>query len=266
MHADGALAAAPIALVEAQGYAYAAWRGAAELAALRAEPDASAFASAADRLREAFNRDFWMEHEGLALDGAKRRCEVIASNVGHALWTGIVDERRAFTVAKRLLDEDMFSGWGIRTLSSRERRYNPMSYHNGSVWPHDNALAAAGFRRYRLGEHVLTVATSLLDASGHFDNARLPCGFPRRPDHGPVSYPVACAPHMGVGQCARAPDCAPRAGSGRRGTTADAPESGAAAVAAPRGDRGLADRSGKRGPGHHPWSRQRRRRIARPPR
>jgi glycogen debranching enzyme len=200
MHADGALAATPIALVEVQGYAYAAWRGAAELAAGRGEPDAAALNAQADRLREAFNRDFWMEHEGfyaLALDGAKRRCEVIASNVGHALWTGVVDERRAVTVAKRLLEEDMFSGWGIRTLAARERRYNPMSYHNGSVWPHDNALAAAGFRRYRLGEHVLTVATGLLEASRYFDNARLPelfCGFPRRPDHGPVFYPVACAP------------------------------------------------------------------------
>jgi glycogen debranching enzyme len=122
---------------------------------------------------------------------------VVSSNPGHCLWTGIIDERRAPAVAKRLLAEDMFSGWGIRTLAARERRYNPMSYHNGSVWPHDNALAAAGFRRHRLPEHALTVATALFEAARWFEHARIPelfCGFPRHPDRGPISSPVACAP------------------------------------------------------------------------
>jgi glycogen debranching enzyme len=100
-------------------------------------------------------------------------------------------------VAKRLLADDMFSGWGIRTLSARERRYNPMSYHNGSVWPHDNAIAAAGLRRYRFGSLAVNVASGLFDASRHFERGRLPelfCGFTRRTGHGPISYPVACSP------------------------------------------------------------------------
>jgi glycogen debranching enzyme len=122
---------------------------------------------------------------------------VIASNAGHCLWTGIVDDERAAIVGKRLLADDMFSGWGIRTLSSRERRYNPMSYHNGSVWPHDNGILAAGFRRYGLTSAVLAVASSLFEASRFFERQRIPelfCGFPRQPHYGPISYPVACAP------------------------------------------------------------------------
>jgi glycogen debranching enzyme len=200
-HANGALATPPIALAEVQGYAFAALSGAAELAS--ALGDAALAATLRDEaaaLFERFNRDFWLSHEGfyaLALDGAKRPCEVVASNIGHCLWTGIVPEARAAGVAKRLLAEDMFSGWGIRTLSARERRYNPMSYHNGSVWPHDNAIAAAGFRRYRFGAFVQTVASGLFDASRHFERSRLPelfCGFGRRTGHGPISYPVACSP------------------------------------------------------------------------
>ena len=199
MHADGRLAPTPIALVEVQGYAYAALLAAAELAgALGA--DAHPLTVRAAHLREAFNRDFWLEHEdyyALALDADKRPCQVISSNPGHALWSGIVDDRRAAAVAKRMLADDMFSGWGIRTLAARERRYNPMSYHNGSVWPHDNALAALGFRRYRLPEHVITVASALADASRWFEHARMPelfCGFLRQGSQGPISYPVACAP------------------------------------------------------------------------
>jgi len=201
MHADGTLARAPIALCEAQGYAYAAYGDAAELATLLGDTTTAARATAeAEALRRDFERDFWLEDDqcyALAIDGEGRPCEVIASNAGHCLWSGLVDERRAALVAKRLLADDMFSGWGIRTLSARERRYNPMSYHNGSVWPHDNALAAAGFRRYRLLEHVITVTSALFDASHWFEHARVPelfCGFARHPDHGPVAYPVACAP------------------------------------------------------------------------
>ena len=200
-HAGGALAAPPIALAEVQGYAYAALRGAADLAvALGEGAIAAKLQRQATELFERFNRDFWLPHESfyaLALDGEKRPCEVIASNAGHCLWTGIVPEARAAVVAKRLLADDMFSGWGIRTLSARERRYNPMSYHNGSVWPHDNAIAVAGFRRYRFGALAVTVASGLFDASRHFERGRLPelfCGFTRRTGHGPISYPVACSP------------------------------------------------------------------------
>jgi glycogen debranching enzyme len=200
-HADGALARAPIALVEVQGYAYAALRGAAELAHwVGDDDDAARLRREADALRTRFNRDFWLEHEGfyaLALDADKRPCDVISSNPGHGLWTGIVEEARASIVAKRLLADDMFSGWGIRTLSSRERRYNPMSYHNGSVWPHDNALAAAGFGRYGLAQPLQTLMSALFDASRFFEHARIPelfCGFPRQATYGPISYPVACAP------------------------------------------------------------------------
>jgi glycogen debranching enzyme len=200
-HANGSLASPPIALAEVQGYAYAALTGAAELATALGE-SAMAVTLRADAalLFERFNRDFWLPEESfyaLALDGGKRPCEVIASNAGHCLWTGIVPEQRAAAVAKRLLADDMFSGWGIRTLSARERRYNPMSYHNGSVWPHDNAIAAAGFRRYRFGALTVNVASGLFEASRHFERRRLPelfCGFTRRADHGPISYPVACSP------------------------------------------------------------------------
>jgi glycogen debranching enzyme len=200
-HANGDLATPPIALAEVQGYAYAALTGAAELAAALGDGAmALSLRRQAEELFERFNRDFWLPHESfyaLALDGAKRPCEVIASNVGHCLWTGLVPEHRAAVVAKRLLADDMFSGWGIRTLSARERRYNPMSYHNGSVWPHDNAIAAAGLRRYRFGSLAVNVASGLFDASRHFERGRLPelfCGFTRRTGHGPISYPVACSP------------------------------------------------------------------------
>ena len=201
MHADGDLARPPVALCEVQGYAYAAWVAAAELAdALGQDGEAADYRGRAGALRAAFNRDFWMPHEAfyaLALDGDKRPCEVISSNVGHCLWTGIVDEGRAEMVGKRLVGDEMFSGWGLRTLSSRERRYNPMSYHNGSVWPHDNALAASGFRRYRMPEHAITLTTGLFEASRYWDHRRIPelfCGFARHADQGPIFYPVACAP------------------------------------------------------------------------
>jgi glycogen debranching enzyme len=199
--AEGRLAEPPIALVEVQGYAYAAFLGGAALARLVGDDgDADELTWQAVELRHRFNRDFWLEEEGfyaLALDAAKRPCAVVSSNPGHALWTGIVEEARAMSVIKRLLAHDMFSGWGIRTLSSRERRYNPMSYHNGSVWPHDNAIAAAGFRRYRIPAPVVTIASALFEASRFFEDARVPelfCGFPRQPDYGPISYPVACSP------------------------------------------------------------------------
>ncbi len=154
----------------------------------------------AGRLRERFEHDFWMEDEGfyaLALDGDGEPCRVITSNPGHCLWAGIADEAHAETVAKRLLAGDLASGWGLRTLSARERRYNPMSYHNGSVWPHDTALAAAGLRRYGFVEPFMTLATGLFETAIRCEGLRLPellCGFARVPGFGPIRYPVACAP------------------------------------------------------------------------
>jgi glycogen debranching enzyme len=122
---------------------------------------------------------------------------VRTSNAGHLLFCGLPSAARAARVARTLLDLDSYSGWGIRTVSAAERRYNPMSYHNGSVWPHDNALIAAGLSRYGLQEEVLTVLRGLFDASEHVELCRMPelfCGFHRRPGQGATLYPVACAP------------------------------------------------------------------------
>jgi len=133
----------------------------------------------------------------LALDGAKRPCKVRASNAGHTLWTGIASRAHARRVAETLMGDRHFSGWGIRTLAEGEPRYNPMSYHDGSVWPHDNAIIAAGFARYGFRKLVLSVFEAMLQASLFLDLRRLPelfCGFPRRPGEGPTLYPVACAP------------------------------------------------------------------------
>jgi glycogen debranching enzyme len=151
-------------------------------------------------LRERFEQAFWCDDLGtyaLALDGAKRPCRVRTSNAGHCLLTGIASPERARRVARALLDADSFSGWGVRTVSATEARYNPMSYHNGSVWPHDNALLAWGLAHYGLKDEVLQVMNGLFDASQFLDLHRLPelfCGFTRRPGEGPTLYPVACAP------------------------------------------------------------------------
>jgi glycogen debranching enzyme len=201
MHADGEAARAPIAVVEAQGYQFAALRAAARVAdGLGHAEAARRCRERASRLRERFETRFWLpeqEFYALALDGDDAPCRVISSNPGHCLWSGIVSPSRAEAVARRLLADDMFTGWGIRTLSSRERLYNPMSYHNGSVWPHDTTLAAVGMARYGLVEPFMTLATALFQAVYHVDGARLPelfCGFPRAFDHGPTRYPVACSP------------------------------------------------------------------------
>jgi glycogen debranching enzyme len=200
-HADGSLAHGPIALCEVQGYVYAARRRAAELASMLGHAErASQLARQAQELQERFERAFWCEDistYALALDGKKRPCRVRTSNAGHCLLTGIARPEHAPGVAHVLLREDSFSGWGIRTLASSEIRYNPMSYHNGSVWPHDNALLAAGFARYGLKTAVQAVLTGLYEASRFVDLHRLPelfCGFPVRPGEGPTLYPVACAP------------------------------------------------------------------------
>lgn len=201
MHASGRLADPPIALAEVQGYQHAALLGGAEVARLLGQEErAAGLVERARRLRERFEGDFWLPDEAFyaeALDGEGRPCRVISSNPGHLLWTGLVTPTRAQIVARRLMADDMFTGWGLRTLSSHERLYNPMSYHNGSVWPHDTALAAVGMRRYRLTAPFLTLATALFEATLQFEGFRLPelfCGFTRVDGYGPTWYPVACAP------------------------------------------------------------------------
>ena len=199
-HRDGSLAEAPIALVEVQGYRYAALIALAELADTLGLEDGVRWRRDAATLRDRINADFWMEDEetyALALDRDKRPCTVVASNAGHLLFCGVPDAPRAERLAARLLRADLFSGWGVRTLASGQPRYNPMSYHNGSVWPHDNSLIAAGLRRYARVEGTLQVLTALVEAALHFEDHRLPelfCGFGRRREAAPVPYPVACRP------------------------------------------------------------------------
>ena len=200
-HADGSLAEAPIALAEVQAYAYAAYRGAARLAqALGDVPRSAELAVSAERLRERFEAAFWCEELGtyaLALDGDKRPCAVRSSNAGQVLFSGIATPERAACVAEALMTPQAFSGWGVRTIAEGEARYNPMSYHNGSVWPHDNALIAMGFGRYGLRRPLARVLTGLFDAALFIELKRLPelfCGFARRPGTGPTAYPVACLP------------------------------------------------------------------------
>jgi glycogen debranching enzyme len=200
-HADGTPAEAPIALCEVQGYVHAAKLEAAGLASLLGDTArAEALRGDAETLRDRFREAFWCPELGtfaLALDGGKRRCEVRTSNAGHCLFTGMAGPEEAAAVARTLLGEDSFSGWGVRTLSSREVRYNPMSYHNGSVWPHDNAIVAAGLARCGFRDEALRILAGLLDASVFLELHRLPelfCGFPRRKGEGPTRYPVACSP------------------------------------------------------------------------
>jgi glycogen debranching enzyme len=200
-HADGSLAFPPIALCEVQGYVYDARRRAAHLAGLLGHDDLAARQlEAAARLQARFEEQFWCEDlsmYALALDGEKRPCRVRSSNAGHCLISGIAAPERARRVGEALLGEGLFSGWGIRTLHGREARYNPMSYHNGSVWPHDNALVAFGLSRYHMTAQALPVLDGLFSASVFVDLHRMPelfCGFRRRPGEGPTLYPVACAP------------------------------------------------------------------------
>jgi glycogen debranching enzyme len=200
-HADGSPALGPITLCEVQGYVYAARRAGAALAAVLGHAERAArLMRQAEELRERFQQVFWCEELStyvLALDGEKRPCRVRTSNAGHCLFTGIVGARHARRVARTLLDSESFSGWGVRTVAASEIRYNPMGYHAGSVWPHDNALIAAGLARYGLVETSLQICTGLFEAAMYFDLQRMPelfCGFPRDPGEGPVLFPVACAP------------------------------------------------------------------------
>jgi glycogen debranching enzyme len=200
-HANGQLAEPPIALCEVQGYVYLARMLAAQLAA---ELDEVAFAirlrDQARHLQERFEQQFWSEELGsyvLALDGAKQPCKVRSSNAGQLLFTGIVSPERGARMAELLMTREFFTGWGIRTISSHESRFNPASYHNGSVWPHDNALIAMGLASYGALDALERVTTGLFEAAAHMDLHRLPelfCGMHRHRDKGPTLYPIACSP------------------------------------------------------------------------
>jgi glycogen debranching enzyme len=193
------MAEAPIALCEVQGYAYAAWQAGAEIASMLGDrTDSDMMRGRARQLRERFEEAFWLPELGtyaLALDGAKRPCRVRASNAGQVLFSGIADPARARRTADLLLSRASFSGWGIRTIAQGEARYNPMSYHNGSVWPHDTAICAAGIALHdRSG--ALRLLRAVFETATHFE-MRLPelfCGFAREHGATPVSYPVACLP------------------------------------------------------------------------
>jgi glycogen debranching enzyme len=200
-HADGSDAEPPIALVEVQGYVFAAKRDMADLAVRLGDgARAQRLGNDAAAMAERVERAFWWDAAGtyaLALDGAKRQCQVVASNAGHLLWSGLPQPSRAARVGAKLLSTECFSGWGIRTLADHEPRYNPMSYHNGSVWPHDNAIIGAGLKRYGQVDRLEALATALFEASLHFEGFRLPellCGFHRILGFGPTRYPVSCSP------------------------------------------------------------------------
>ena len=200
-HADGSDAEGPIALCEVQAYVFGAKRAAAGIARSLGDPElATRLDGGAEQLRAQFEESFWLEDRGcyaLALDGRKRPCRVLSSNAGHALFAGIASPERAAQLAQLLTGKSFFTGWGIRTIAVGEARYNPMSYHNGSVWPHDNALIALGLARYGHKDAVMSIFQGLVEAAFYDEFRRLPelfCGFARRRNRGPTAYPVACSP------------------------------------------------------------------------
>ncbi len=200
-HADGSLAQAPIALCEVQGYVYEAKLKASQLAALLGKKEFSRqLHQEAVFLKKKFEEKFWCEELGIyaiALDGNKKRCEIKSSNAGHALFNGIASKKHAATMVKNLMEETFFSGWGIRTIANSQPRYNPMSYHNGTIWPHDNSLIGYGMGRYGYKKEAVKILSALFEAASHIDLRRLPelyCGFTRRSGEGPTMYPVACDP------------------------------------------------------------------------
>jgi len=196
--ASGTRADAPIALSEAQGYAYGAFRAYGGLLDAWGD-DGSAWVERAAQLKRRFHESFWSAELGtyvMALDRDKAPLQVSSSNIGHCLWTGIVAEEVADSVVRRLVGPDMFNGWGIRTLSTDAARFNPVSYHNGSVWPHDSTIAAAGMARYGFMDEAGVVIRGLLDAARAF-GGRLPelfCGLDRAESRAPVPYPTSCSP------------------------------------------------------------------------
>ena len=199
--ADGRLAEPPIATCEIQGYAYDARLRAARLMreVWNDEETAERLERDAADLKRRFNKDFWVpgrRHYALALDGEKQQVDALTSNIGHLLWSGIVDERRARGVVRTLLREDMFTGWGIRTMSTRDGGYNPLVYHCGTVWPHDTAIVAEGMRRYGFRDEAAIVCQALFDAAERFTN-QLPevfAGFQRDETAVPIEYPDALKP------------------------------------------------------------------------
>lgn len=201
-HSDGRLAEAPIALCEVQAYVYAAKRGAALLARMMQDLDlADKLDASATALQSRFDEAFWCDEinsYAIALDGDKKQCRVRTSNAGHTFLCGIAMREPAKLVAETLMDSHSYCGWGIRTVAACEARYNPMSYHNGSVWPHDNAIIGLGLARYGFHNEVTRIVDGLHEASRYVDLNRLPelfCGFHRRPQtNGPTLYPVACSP------------------------------------------------------------------------
>ena len=199
-YADGRFPTGPLAVVEVQGYAYAALEAMSELAAVRGDQGRSAaWKARAERLREAIEHRFWVPEinfYAIAIDGDGQPCSVPASNAGHLLFCGVPNQARAAIVTTQLLSSRFSSGWGIRTLANGEARYNPMSYHNGSIWPHDTSLCAAGISRYGGRTQVVQILSEIFEVANHF-GMRLPelyCGFPRITGQGPVPYPVACLP------------------------------------------------------------------------
>ena len=199
-YADGRLAQPPITLCEVQAYVYGAYLARAHFAHEMNDADTEArYRAKARDLKTAFNRDFWLDEHGwfaMGLDADKAPLDALASNMGHCLWTGIIDEDKAPLVAERLLSPEMFSGWGVRTLATSMAGYNPISYHNGSIWPHDNAIIAAGLMRYGFVEHAQRVVMGLLDAAAK-QGYRLPelfAGMGRDQVPFPVSYPSSCSP------------------------------------------------------------------------
>jgi glycogen debranching enzyme len=201
LHRDGKIAEPPIALVEVQAYAYAAWKRWADiLLHLGKKEKAKVYEKRAEQIKEKFEELFFWEEENfyyLALDGKKNPVEIITSNPGHALWAGIVSEERAQRLSQRLLHPDLFSGWGIRTVSKASPVYNPMGYHRGTVWPHDNSFILYGLKRYGFDHLSNRVATGLFEMVVRQKDLRFPelfCGFTRRGNNFPVNYPVACVP------------------------------------------------------------------------
>jgi glycogen debranching enzyme len=201
MYPDGSPVKGPKALCELQGYVYDAKLRVAEGAEHLGESELAAqLRREAAQLRERFEEQFWCEDIGYyayALDGDKRQVKTIASNAGHLLWSGIVGPERAARVMQRLFEPDMWSGWGIRTLSEQNPAFNPFSYQNGSVWPHDNGIIAMGFRRYGFAEEAARIARDISEAASYFMYYRLPelyAGMKREPGSFPVQYLGANVP------------------------------------------------------------------------
>jgi glycogen debranching enzyme len=198
-HADGRFPKGPVALLEVQGYAFAAWKALAEMGAALGDGRAVEWAARAEALRALVEERYWMEDEGfyaIALDGDGEQCRAVASNAGHLLFMGLPSHERARRVTRRMLTAEFRSGWGLRTLAKGQARFNPMSYHNGSVWPHDTALAAAGMARYGERRAVAMLLGEIYGSAAHFQ-MRLPelfCGFVRETGEPPIAYPVACLP------------------------------------------------------------------------